>query len=403
MSEIMSEIMSDPTHGPLHGVRILDLTWVIGGPFASMILADLGAEVIKIESPEGDMARSVPPHTQEGYSPFFFSVNRNKKSVVLNLKTSAGRAAFERLVEVSDVVYNNFSPRAAASLRLHYEDLKGINPRIISSSIFGFHDEPPFDDLPAFDSVIQAMGGVMSITGEENGPPVRVGYQIGDLAGGLYSAIATLAALQQRERTGRGTDANVSLFDSQLSLLTWQAQDYLLTGNIPRAMGTKHPMLVPNQSFRAKDGRDLVVSATGQHFWAAFCKAIGRPELAFDERYADGNGRVANRKELDRTLEEAFLCRDQGEWLEILADARIPASPVLNVAEALNHPVASLRNMLAHTEDPDKPSVRVVGNPVKVGGAKAIFHQPPKLSEHTANVLQELLGYNEEQVVEASG
>lgn len=392
------------TKGPLNGIRVLDLSWVIAGPFGTMLLADMGAEVIKVEAPSGDMGRSVPPVTAQNYGPFFASVNRNKSSVVLDLKTDTGQEALEELVRKSDIVFNNFSPKAARSLGVDHATLSAINPRVICTSIFGFHDQAPYDQLPAFDSVIQAMGGVMSITGEEGGEPVRVGYQIGDLAGGIYAALGALAALQERERTGHGTQVNVSLFDSQLSLLTWQAQMHLMTGEVPRAYGSKHPMLIPNQAFRAGDGQDLIVSATGQHFWKVFCEALERPDIVTDNRFATPQARLDNRGILEPILENEFLKRSRSDWLEIFQQHRIPASPVLDVSQALNHPVAKIRDMVATTQGPGEvQGIPVVGNPIKVGHHKTTFRTPPQLGADSERVLQSLLGYTPAQARAAAG
>lgn len=382
-----------PSTAPLAGVRVIDLTWVIAGPFATMMLADLGAEVIKVEPPGGDMARSIPPHRFHDDSTFFLSVNRNKKSIVLDLKTDADRETLDDLIRTGDVVYSNFSPRATRRLGLGYERLRELNPSIIASRIYGFHDEPPYDELPAFDSVVQAMGGIMSITGEEGGDGVRVGYQIGDLGGGLYSALATLSALYHRAATGEGREVEVSLFDSQLSLLTWQAQNYLVSGRVPGPLGTKHPMIVPNQAFRTADGRQIVVSPTGEKFWRLFCTAIDRADLAGDPRFGDGTLRHANRTELDAILTTEFAKRDRDTWLDILTGHGIPAAPVLDVAEALAHPLTAVRDMLVDVPHPQGGTLSLVGNPMKTGGPQT-FTAPPPLGHHDAEIRARLRAEN---------
>lgn len=371
---------------PLAGVRIIDLTWAISGPFATMLLADLGAEVIKAEPPGGDMARSIPPHRFHDDSSFFLSVNRNKKSVVLDLKTPDGQAALDELVTNSDVVYSNFSPEATRRLGLDYDRLRELNPSIIASRIYGFHDEPPYEDLPAFDSVVQAMGGIMSITGPEDGPGVRVGYQIGDLGGGLYSALATLSALYARTITGKGREVDVSLFDSQISLLTWQAQNYLISGEVPGPLGTKHPMIVPNQAFPTADGRQIVVSPTGEKFWRSFCAAIERPDLTADPRFADSSQRHTNRDALDAILNDVFRQRNRDIWLDVLTNNGIPAAPVLDVAEAVNHPLTRLRDMIVNVPHPLGGTLDLIGNPMKTGHPQT-FTAPPTLGQHTRDVL----------------
>lgn len=372
---------------PLQGIRVLDLTWVLAGPFATMMLADLGAEVIKVEPPQGDMARQIPPHAFHGDSSFFLSVNRNKKSITLDLKSERGQQALWELVRSSDVVYSNFSPSATRAMGLTYDQLKEINPSIVVSTIHGFHDEPPFDAMPAFDSVIQAMGGAMSITGPEGEPGVRVGYQIGDLAGGLYSALGTVAALADRARSGQGRAVSVSLYDCQLSLLTWQAQNYLLSGEVPKPLGTKHPMIVPNQAFVTSDGKSVVVSPTGEKFWAKFCQAIERPELASDPKFCSGKLRHENRAELDKELDEVFAQKTRDEWMSQLSAAQVPAAPVQDVAEALAHPVTALRNMVVEAPHVLGGSLRMVGNPIKTGHEE-VFTAPPPLGYHNAEYLE---------------
>jgi len=381
--------MSTAATPPLAGVRIVDLTWVIAGPFATMLLADLGAEVIKVEPPGGDMARAIPPYRFHDDSAFFLSVNRNKKSIVLDLKDAGDRAVLDELISVSDVVYSNYSPQATRRLGLDYERLRTLNPSVIASRIFGFHDEPPYDELPAFDSVVQAMGGTMSITGPEGGPGVRVGYQIGDLGGGLYSALATVAALHDRARTGEGREVNVSLFDSQLSLLTWQAQNHLVSGDVPGPLGTKHPMIVPNQAFPTADGRQIVVSATGEKFWRRLCAAIDRPELADDPRFTSAERRHANRADLDALLDATFRERDRDDWLDVLTRNGIPSGPVLDVAEAVAHPLARLRDMVVTVDHPQGGRLDLIGNPMKTGHPET-FTAPPPLGRNGEEIREAL-------------
>ncbi|MCL4553723.1 MAG: CoA transferase, partial [Actinobacteria bacterium] len=353
--------------------------------------------VIKIEPPAGDLARTIPPYFFQGDSAFFHSVNRNKKSVVLDLKSRPGREAFYDLVRVSDVVSDNFAPDVPERLGVDHTSLSRINPRIVSCSLYGFHDEGEYRNAPAFDGLVQAMGGVMSITGEPGGEPARVGYQIGDLAGGLFAALATVAALREREVTGRGRHVHVSLYDSQLSLLTWQAQNYLISGHIPGPAGSRHPTIVPSQAFKTADGRYLVISPTGEKFWTAFCQALGHPELSTEPRFNSAAARLENEPELERILAELLISRPLGEWMEIFQRERVPAAPVQNVAEALSHHLVALRNMVVSVPRPPGGELRLVGNPMKTESEER-FTAPPKLGQDTEEVLRRLVGYTPEQI-----
>ncbi|SRR5579875_736103 len=383
----------------LQGVRILDLGWVLAGPFAGQILAQLGADVIKIEPLEGDMARTIPPYFVDGESSFFLAVNRGKRSVAINLKHERGAAVLRDLVRRSDAVISNFTPAASARLGLDFASLTKLNPKICLGQLIGWHDEGAYADAPAFDLVIQAAGGVMSITGERDGEPVRVGYQIADLAGGLYLALGTLGALVHAARTGKGQQVQVSLFDCQLALLTWQAQNYLISGEIPQRNGSRHPMIAPSEVFAGSDGERFVISPTGEQFFRHFCEVIGHPEIAKDERFATAAARIEHVTELASTLRAIFSKRPAREWLELFEQKRIPAGPVNNVAQALHHPVAELRNMLETLVNPATGnSCQFVGNPFKWFGAPVLGY-PPRLGEHTRSVLEEVCGY-EPQVID---
>ena len=265
----------------LEGVRVLDMGWVLGGPFAGQLLAQMGADVVKIESPEGDLARGIPPHFADGESSFFLSVNRGKRSVAIDLKQSHGRAVFEDLVRRSDAVIHNFAPDVPKRLGVDLQTLKKINSRICVGQLIGFHDEGEYRNTPAFDLVIQAQSGFMSLTGERGGKPVRAGYQVADLAGGLYLALGLVGALLGAARTGEGREIQVSLFDCQIALLTWQAQNYFISGEVPRRNGSRHHMIAPSEVFAGSDGRYFVISPTGDAFFGKFSIAIGHAELAF--------------------------------------------------------------------------------------------------------------------------
>lgn len=382
----------------LQSVRVLDLTWVLGGPFGGQLLAQLGAEVIKVEPPEGDPAREIPPYYVDDLSSFFLSVNRGKKSIVLDLKSDDGSAAFYDLVRESHAVIYGFAPDVPERLGIDYEKLREINPAIVVGEIIGIHDQGPFKRAPAYDLVVQAMGGVMSITGSENGEPSRVGYQIADLAGGMYLALGVAGALYSAGKTGQGEKVQVSLLDAQLGLLTWQAQNYFISGITPRAHGSRSPNIAPSEAFRCADGRYIAVSPTGASYWRAFCKAVGKPELADDPRFADRYSRLTNVEELAEILRPIFAGRDAESWRQHFFDLRIPASPVLTVPEALAQESALARAMVEDVQDPvSGERVKVLGNPIKYAAAHELRY-PPRHGEDTAAVLTELCGYAPERV-----
>ncbi|RMG48064.1 MAG: CoA transferase, partial [Acidobacteria bacterium] len=299
---------------PLTGVRVLDLTQFLAGPYGSMLLGDLGAEIIKIEPPGGDPMRRMPPYFLAGESAYFLSINRNKRSVTLDLKSSAGRQVFHDLVRVSDVVLDNFRPGVMEELGLGYETLRRINRRIIACSITGFGKTGPYRDRPAFDLVLQAMSGAMSITGEPGRTPVRMGIPMGDLAGGMFAAQAISAALYARERTGEGCFIDLGLMDCLTALLTYVAQYYLAGGPVPRPAGSHHQSVVPYGVFATADGY-LVIAVFAEKFWRALCRALERPDLAEDPRFARNELRLKHRAELLSILQEIFRRRPTEEWL----------------------------------------------------------------------------------------
>ena len=312
---------------PLTGVRVLDLSQFLAGPYCTMLLGDLGAEVLKIEIPaRGDGSREMPPHFIHGQSGYFISMNRSKKSLTLNLKTEAGRNIFYDLARCSDVVYDNFRPGILERLRIDYDRLKEINPRIISCSVSGYGQTGPQKDRPAFDLVIQAMGGIMSYTGPLNGEPVRMGAPMGDLAGGIFAAHGVLAALYQREQTGAGSRVDIALLDSQIALLIYRAVYYFMAGEIARPSGSGHVSAVPIGAFQTQD-MHIVIDANGDKFWRALCQAVDRPELADDPRFVDRAGRLEHVDTLMGMLQDIFLTRPGAEWLQRLESAGVPCGP----------------------------------------------------------------------------
>lgn len=387
----------------LSRVKVLDLTRIISGPYGTMLLAFLGAEVIKIEEPlVGDQARKTTLYYHDGLSAVFVAGNVGKKSVTLNLKTERGRSLFLRLVEKADVVIDNFRPGTMDRLGLGYEILKAVNPRIIACSISGYGAWGPLKDAPAFDLTAQAMAGPMSITGEPGQPPVKMGVPIGDLAAGMAGAFGVAAALYRREKTGQGEQIDVAMFDVQLSLLHYHAQYYLASGEIPEPVGSAHPNVVPYQAFETRDGY-LVIALWGvDYLWPVFCEAIERPDLAQDDRLATNEKRVKHREILIPILEEVFQRRTAAEWMVILEERKIPAAPVHNVGQVLALPQVEARHMLLNLTHPATGTpLPALGNPVKTGGdGTDAFLPPPLLGQHTEEVLRGWLDLGDSEIAE---
>jgi CoA:oxalate CoA-transferase len=383
---------------PLSGVRILDLTLIMAGPYCTLILGDLGAEVIKIEKPGlGESSRQMPPHFFEGQSAYFIAMNRNKKSMTLDLKSDAGKRIFYDLARKSDVVIENFRPGVVKKLGIDFDTLKQMNPRIICCSISGYGQTGPFRDRPAFDLVIQARGGIMSYTGEPGQMPVRMGAPMGDLSGGLFATQGILAALYQREQTGRGQRVDISLVDCQTSLLTYRAQFYLVGKEIAQPVGSGHVSAHPIRAFRTRTF-DVVIDANTESIFAELCDAIGKPEMARDEKFNSRHHRLENKEELYSILEEAFLSKTGEEWLEIL-EKRIPIAPINTIDKALVDPQTLSRNMVVEVDYGDNKILNIVGNPIKLSEVEQeVFKRPPYLGEHTEEILRELLNYSPEQI-----
>jgi len=385
---------------PLSGVRILELGQIIAGTYGCQVLSDLGAEVIKIEAPEGDLGRipSVAPY--KGVSALFLTFNRNKKSVVINLKTDAGRGLFHDLVKVSDVVIDNFRGGVLERLKADYPTLSAINPRIIQCSVTGFGVEGAYKDYPALDIIIQAISGYMGITGEPDRPPARVGIPLADLSGGIFSCEAILAALYQRERTGRGCRVETSMFDGMLNLLSYMGTHYLSTGEVPTPQGSAHEFTVPWQAFQAKDGY-VVIATRQENFWRKLCVVLGEPGLADDPRFATNPKRIENRALLVPILEDILRTRTVSEWLEKLRAAEVPAAPVNNLDGAFAEPPVAEREMIVEYEHPDVGRVRLPGNPIKFEGmGRTISNPAPRLGEHTDAVLRDLLALPAERIAQ---
>lgn len=385
---------------PLVGVRILELGQIIAGTYGGQVLSDLGAEVIKIESPEGDLGRNPSVAPYRGVSGLFLTFNRNKKSVVIDLKTEAGLKVFYDLVRVSDVVVDNFRSGVLERLKIDYPTLKAINPRIIQCSVTGFGIAGEYKDYPALDIIVQAMSGHMAITGEPGRPPVRVGIPLADLSGGIFACKGILAALYARERNGEGRQVELSMYDSMLNLLSYMGTMWLTNGELPTPPGSSHEYTVPWQAFQASDGY-LVVATRQEIFWQRLCEAMEAMHFAEDPRFATNALRCDNRELLVPQLEAMFRKRTVDDWLQRLRAAQVPAAPVNNLDRAFTEPPVAERQMIVEYDHPDVGRVRLPGNPIKMSGVTGTISKPaPRLGEHTDAVLTELLALTPEQIAQ---
>lgn len=382
---------------PLDGVRIVDLSRVLAGPYCSMLLADLGAEVIKVEEPpEGDEARRVGPFVK-GVSAYFMSLNRGKKSVTLNLKNPRGRAILIELVKKADVLLENFRPGTMRKLGLEYEALKVVNPRLVYASLSGFGQTGPYASRGAYDIIIQGMGGIMSITGEPGRSPVRVGVSIGDLAAGLFTAIGILAALQARGRTGEGQLVDVGMLDCQVALLEHAVIRYTTTGEVPGPLGARHPSITPFEAFEAKDG--FFVLGVGTRQWERFCQKIGLPSLAEDPRFKTNALRTEHYEALRPILAEVIKTKTVSEWIKEMEEIGIPCGPINTVDKVVEDPHVQARGMIVEVEHQGVGKIKMAGCPLKFSATPGGIQGPaPKPGEHTEEVLTQLLGYSTEQV-----
>jgi CoA:oxalate CoA-transferase len=386
--------------GPLSGLVVLDLTWVLAGPYASMILRDLGAEVVKVERPPfGDVARTTAPYI-DSESGYFFSINRGKKSVCLDLKLPAGRDLFLRLVEKADVVMENFTPGTMDGLGLGYETLSARNPRLVYAATSGFGQTGPDRLRPALDIVVQGMGGIMSITGEPGGPPVRPGISLGDIAAGLYTAIGLLAALHEREESGRGQMVDISMLDCQIAILENAFMRYFATGEAPGPIGTRHPLATPFQAFPTKDGWIVLALSWGvPNQWELLCATIGRHDLIDDPRFDTPGLRTEHHAELEPLLNEALRRRTTGEWLRQFDAIGLPCGPLNDIPQAAEQPQVKARGMLVDVAHPSGFSLRVPDTPVKLSRTPGgIQGPPPALGQHTDEVLTALLGLSAQEI-----
>ncbi len=392
--------------GPLSHIRVLDLSRVLAGPWAGQNMADLGAEVIKVERPgAGDDSRTFgPPWVKDGEgretrdSAYFTSANRGKKSITLNIAAPAGQAIARELARASDVLIENYKYGDLARYGLGYEDLRKLNPRLVYCSLTGFGHTGPYRERPGYDFMIQGMGGMMSVTGEPEGAPQRAGVPVADIITGMYASIAICAALARRAESGTGQHLDLALLDSQIALLAYQNTNYFATGKPPGRIGNLHPNIVPYQPFRTADG-DVIIACGNDNLYRKFCAAAGCPELAQDARFATNGKRVENRAELTRLLSEVFRRRSTREWLALLDAAGVPNGPINDLAQVFDEPQVKARGVRVELQHGAGAALPMVASPMRFSDTPLEYRRaPPLLGEHTDEVLRGLLGKSEAEI-----
>ncbi len=384
----------------LDGSRVLDLTTFMSGPFASMVMGDLGAEVIKIEQPEqGDTSRQIPPHFHAGESLYYVSLNRNKKSVTLNLKTEKGKKLFYELVKKADIVIENYRPGITKKLAVDYEHIKAINPEIIYCSITGYGSDGPYGGRPAYDLTVQALSGAMSMTGDEGTGPLRLGVPMGDLAASMWALVGILAALQHREKTGEGQFMDISMLDSLSSFITYPALYYSYSGEIAQPLGSGHQAIVPFQAFKTKDYY-LCVTCANEKFWLLLCQALEIEELTADQRFVKMGDRLTHKEELNAILNNVFSKKTNAEWEEILSKAGVPFAPVNTIDKAFDNPALQHRDMIISIDHFGK-DLRFFGNPIKMSKTPiSEYTTPPRLGANNEEIFGKYLGLSPDDLAE---
>jgi len=388
----MTESPAPPSPLPLSGVRVLDVSQVMAGPFCSMLLGDMGADVIKVEPPDGgDQTRRAMGFKLKGDDSLgFFNLNRNKRSLALNLKSSAARDVFHRLVKTADILVENYRPGVTKRLGIDYGTLHAINPRLIYASISGFGQTGPWSQRPGFDLIAQAMAGIMSITGQPGGPPTKAGVPVSDIGCALFALYGILAAFIARGHSGQGQYVDASLFEAAIAFSIWDISEFWGTGRVPGPLGTANRFSAPYQAVRAKDAF-FVMGANSNRLWQTLCEVLERPDLLADARFKSIADRLLNRVVLIEELEKSFDARSAADWIEILLAAGIPAGPILNYAQALASDHARAREAVMEIDHPVEGKVKSIGFPVKLSGTKQrVRLPPPLLGEHTEQILMEL-------------
>ena len=383
----------------LEGIRVLDLTRALAGPFCTLMLGDNGADVIKVEIPgTGDDTRKWGPPFIGEESAYYLSINRNKRSLTLNLQDAQAQEVFMKLAKDTDVVVENFTPGVMGRFGLDYDAVKAVNPKVVYCSISGFGQDGPYRNRPAYDQIMQGVGGLMSITGEPDGEPQKIGIAVTDIGAGMWSAFAIMAALHHREKSGEGQYIDISMLDAQVAWLTYQAAFFFANGEAPKRMGAAHPTLVPYQAFMCNDGKYINVAVGSERIWGRFCQGMGREDLKDHPDYATNSVRVNNRGAMVSMLQEIFLTRPVAEWVEDLQAANVPCGPINDLADVFADPQVLARNMYLEMAHPTLGSIKQTGLPIKFsltpGG---LDRHPPLLGEHNQEILQSL-GYSDADV-----
>ena len=385
---------------PLAGIRVLDLSRVLAGPYCTMMMADYGADIVKIEPPGvGDDSRAFGPFVGKE-SAYFMSLNRNKRSMTLNFKRQEEVDVFREMVKHADVVVENYRPGTMEKFGLGYEELKKINPKIIYAACSGFGHSGPYQYKPAYDIIVQAMGGIMSVTGPEGGEPTRVGASVGDIIAGMFTAYGVMMALYHRERTGEGQKVDVGMLDCQVAVLENAIARYVTSGDVPVPLGNRHPSITPFSAFTAKDGH-IIVGAGNERLWEKLCNILGHSELIKDPRFDSNSKRTANVKELMEILNKIFFEKTIAEWMDVLETAELPCAPINTVDKIVNDPQIKAREMIVEVEHPIAGPLKMPGVPVKMSLTPGSVDTPaPMLGQHTSELLKEILGWDEEKTAE---
>ena len=386
-------------NAPLENIKVLDLTRILAGPYCTMMLGDMGAEIIKVENPKnGDDTRGWGPPFLKGVSTYFISVNRNKKSMTLNLKENKGKEILRKLIKQCDVMVENFRPGTLDNLGFSWPEIQKINDKIIFASVSGFGQTGPRKNEPGFDVVIQGEGGIMSITGEPDGPPTKVGASIGDITAGMLAAQGILLGLYTREKTGKGQMVDISMLDGQISLLTYHANAFFATGKVPNRRGNRHPSITPYETYKCKDGF-LNLGVGNDSLWVKFCDAVGLDKIKDDQRFQINAERVKNREELEKILIPFFENYELKEIIEILRNNGIPCGPINNLEDALNNPQVIQREMVQEIEIPEIGKTKITGVPIKMSATPgSIRMPPPSLGEHTNQILKNYLNISNSEI-----